>query len=134
MEATQQSTEPDLELDELLSSLVYWLEHSNSDVTRPFVKGGLNSVLSDLKGMYRVATIDRRLNKTLPRSRNLSSVKMMRIAAHRSFSSLFERLEKSAKPAFVSYYASGLSLPRQHLRRIHSKEISFDRAAGRIRI
>jgi hypothetical protein len=50
MEATQQSTEPDIELDELLSSLVYWLEHSNSDVTWPFVKGGLNSLLSDLKG------------------------------------------------------------------------------------
>ena len=49
MQTMQQSTEPELEVDELLSSLAYWLEHSNSDVTWPFVKGGLNSIISDLK-------------------------------------------------------------------------------------
>lgn len=38
-----------MELDELLSSLVYWLEHSNPDVTWPFVKAGLNNIISDLK-------------------------------------------------------------------------------------
>ena len=49
MQTTQQSTEPEVELDELFSALAYWLEHSNSDVTWPFVKGGLNNIISDLK-------------------------------------------------------------------------------------
>lgn len=36
-------------LDELLQSVVYWVEHSDSAVTWPFVKRGLNSVIEDLR-------------------------------------------------------------------------------------
>ncbi len=36
-------------LDELLQSVLYWLEHSNSAVTWPFVKRGLNSLIEDLR-------------------------------------------------------------------------------------
>jgi hypothetical protein len=42
-------TEPQLSLDELLRSVAYWLDHSDSDVTWPFVKRGLSNLIDDLK-------------------------------------------------------------------------------------
>ena len=43
------SMEPQLDLDVLLQDIAYWLEHSNSDVTWPFVKRGLNHIIGDLR-------------------------------------------------------------------------------------
>lgn len=45
----QELAEPELSLDELLQNVAYWLEHSDSSVTWPFVKRGLNSLVDDLK-------------------------------------------------------------------------------------
>jgi hypothetical protein len=49
VQTVQRSTEPEITLDELLRSVAYWLEHSNSDVTWPFVKRGLGNLIEDLK-------------------------------------------------------------------------------------
>jgi hypothetical protein len=38
--AQEKSMEPQIDLDGLLQNIAYWLEHSNSDVTWPFVKRG----------------------------------------------------------------------------------------------
>ena len=43
------SMESQLDLDVLLQNVAYWLEHSNSDVTWPFVKRGLNHIIGDLR-------------------------------------------------------------------------------------
>jgi hypothetical protein len=43
------SMESQLDLDVLLQNVAYWLEHSNSDVTWPFVKRGLNQLIGDLR-------------------------------------------------------------------------------------
>jgi hypothetical protein len=45
----QELTEPELSVDEVLQNLTYWLEHSDSNVTWPFVKRGLRSLIDDLK-------------------------------------------------------------------------------------
>ena len=43
------SMESQLDLDVLLQNIAHWLEHSNSDVTWPFVKRGLNHIIGDLR-------------------------------------------------------------------------------------
>jgi hypothetical protein len=43
------SMESQLDLDVLLQNIAYWLEHSNSDVTWPFVKRGLIQLIGDLR-------------------------------------------------------------------------------------
>jgi hypothetical protein len=43
------SMESQLDLDVLLQNIASWLEHSNSDVTWPFVKRGLNHIIGDLR-------------------------------------------------------------------------------------
>jgi hypothetical protein len=47
--AQEQSMESQLDLDALLQNIAYWLEHSNSGVTWPFVKHGLNHIIGDLR-------------------------------------------------------------------------------------
>jgi len=47
--AQEKSMEPQIDLDGLLQNIAYWLEHSNSDVTWPFVKRGLNHIVGDLR-------------------------------------------------------------------------------------
>jgi|HubBroStandDraft_5_1064220.scaffolds.fasta_scaffold1943447_2 hypothetical protein len=59
---------------------------------------------------------------------------MMRIAAHRSFGLLFERLEKSASDPLRELLCERSLAAQAALEKKHSKEISLDRAAGRIRI
>jgi hypothetical protein len=36
-------------MDELLQNFAYWLDHSDSNVTWPFVKRGLSNLIDDLK-------------------------------------------------------------------------------------
>jgi hypothetical protein len=56
----QELIEPELSLDELLRNVAYWLDHSDSNVTWPFVKRGLNSLVDDLR-----LTLDSRSDRVM---------------------------------------------------------------------